>query len=53
MIRPLYKLKKCPVGVAPGKYSASVMHDYALGTQQVVQEQAGTDPAKPKERLKY
>ena len=38
MIRPLYKLKKCPAGVAPGKYSASVMHDYALGTQQVVQE---------------
>ena len=42
MIRPLYKLKKCPAGVAPGKYSASVMHNYALGTQQVVQERAGT-----------
>jgi hypothetical protein len=38
MIRPLYKLKKCPKGMAPGKYSASVMHDYALGTKQVVQE---------------
>ena len=38
MIRPLYKLKKCPRGIAPGKYSASVMHDYALGTKQVVQE---------------
>lgn len=38
MIRPLYKLKKCPKGIAPGKYSASVMHDHAMGTERVIQE---------------
>lgn len=38
MVRPLYKLKKCPKGIAPGKYSASVVHDAAMGTKRVVQE---------------
>ena len=38
MIRPLYKLKKCPKGIAPGKYSASVVHENAMGTTRVVQE---------------
>lgn len=38
MIRPRYKLKKCPNGIAPGKYSASVVHDNAMGTERVVQE---------------